>query len=848
MYHKVMGVPYVIVTWVLGCVVLLVLPVQLAAQGRAGSGSRGVYRDRVDPHWVAEGEQFWYANRLPGNRVEYVLVDAEHGRRGPLFDPEKLADALQTATGTAVNPERFSPTDLDVSQDARYVYFRFAGKPWRWDRTSQTLEQVDRPANAEPTTNRVPDRTEFTGEEIELLIANRTARTIELFWVDMQGQERSYGRIEPGEEKRQHTYEGHVWRARDISGRLVSAFVAARERSQVEIRPGENRPLDPPRRPAGRGAFRGSSRSPDGRWEAFIQDANLWIRRIGSSEERQLSSDGKAEDAFRPPFYWSPDSQYLAVIQETQVPKRKIYFVESSPADQLQPRLHEREYVKPGDPLPRPRPRIFHVPSGRAIAIDESLIENPWHIERFRWSPDSKRFSFLYNQRGHHVLRLISVDVESGENIVVIEEKSNTFVDYAHKLYLRWLDDTNEIIWMSERSGWNHLYLFDALTGQMKNPITTGPWVVRSVERIDEAKRELLIRVMGYYEGQDPYHMHYARVNFDGSQFTMLTEDDGTHSLQFSPNGKYYLDTWSRVDRPPVTQLRRYADGGLVCHLEEADISELFARGFRMPERFVAKGRDGQTDIWGVIYRPTRMEPGKRYPILEDIYAGPQGFFVPKAFQASSRSQTLADEGYIVVKIDGMGTNWRSKAFHDVCWKNLADAGFPDRILWIRAAAERYPEMDLTRIGIFGTSAGGQSAMRALIDHGDFYKAAVADCGCHDNRMDKIWWNELWMGWPIGPHYEACSNVVHAHRMQGKLLLAVGEMDTNVDPASTMQVVNALIKANKDFELLIVPGAGHGVMRSGYGWRRLLDFFRRNLQQDAPVSAAENRPVESSAR
>ena len=250
--------------------------------------------------------------------------------------------------------------------------------------------------------------------------------------------------------------------------------------------------------------------------------------------------------------------------------------------------------------------------------------------------------------------------------------------------------------------------------------------------------------------------------------------------------------------------------------------------GWKIPERFAAKGRDGTTDIYGVIFRPTNFDPAKKYPIIEEIYAGPQDSFVPKRFASFYPHQAMAELGFIVVQIDGMGTSNRSKKFHDVCWKNLADAGLPDRILWIRAAAAKYPYLDLNRVGIYGGSAGGQSAAAAVMTHGDFYKAAVADCGCHDNRMDKIWWNEQWMGWPVGPQYAANSNVTLAPGLKGKLLLIVGEMDTNVDPASTMQVVDALIRADKDFELLVIPGSNHGAAESPYGRRRRADFFVRN--------------------
>jgi dipeptidyl-peptidase-4 len=312
---------------------------------------------------------------------------------------------------------------------------------------------------------------------------------------------------------------------------------------------------------------------------------------------------------------------------------------------------------------------------------------------------------------------------------------------------------------------------------------------------------------------------------------TVLTEGDGVHAIQWSPGKKYFIDSFSRVDLPPVTELRGGGDGKLVCKLEEADADRaLERRGGQWPIRFAAKGRDGTTDIYGVIILPRDFDPAKKYPVVESIYAGPQGYAVPKRFSADSGTrQRIADMGMIVVVIDGMGTNGRSKAFHDVCWRNLKDAGFPDRIAWIKAAAEKHPSMDLSRVGIYGGSAGGQNAMAALLWHNDFYKVAVADCGCHDNRMDKIWWNELWMGWPIGKEYAESSNVTNAHLLEGKLMLMVGEMDSNVDPATTMQVVSALQKANKTFDLVIVAGAGHGSAETPYGSRRRADFLRDNL-------------------
>jgi len=291
---------------------------------------------------------------------------------------------------------------------------------------------------------------------------------------------------------------------------------------------------------------------------------------------------------------------------------------------------------------------------------------------------------------------------------------------------------------------------------------------------------------------------------------------------------RYYVDTWSRVDQPPMSELRRTSDQKILLELERGDIQELAKTGWRTPEVFTSLARDGKTDIWGIIIRPTNFDPSKKYPVIEYIYAGPQGSFVPKTFGTQASLQLLAELGFIVVQIDGMGTSNRSKAFHDVAWRNLGDAGFPDRILWHKAVAAKYPYYDISRVGIYGNSAGGQNSLGGMLFHPEFYKVCVSSCGCHDNRMDKIWWNEQWMGWPLGLEYAASSNVDNASKLQGKLLLVVGEMDPNVDPASTMQVVNALIKANKTFDLLVIPGGGHGP-GGIYGERKRNDFFVHHL-------------------
>jgi dipeptidyl aminopeptidase/acylaminoacyl peptidase len=584
--------------------------------------------------------------------------------------------------------------------------------------------------------------------------------------------------------------------------------------------------------------------SPDSAREAIVRNYNVFVRAVGAKEWTALSTDGSEGDAYaQPSLAWSPDSRKLAAYRIKPGYRREVHYVESSPDDQLQPRHSTRLYSKPGDVLDVEQPVVFDVEQKKTIAVDNTLFPNAYEVTALVWRRDSRSLTFEYNQRGHQVYRVIEIDAGSGRTRAVIDEVAPTYFEYSGKKFRFDLDDGKEIVWMSERDGWNHLYLYDGASGKPKHQITRGNWLVRGVERVDTVARQIYFYASGMYPGKDPYFVHYYRINVDGTGLTPLTDADATHSVSSSPDGTYYVDTWSRVDLPPVSQLRQTSDRSVVAELEKADAQALLATGWRPPEVFKSLGRDGTSDIWGVIVRPMKLDPRRKYPVIENIYAGPHGSFVPKTFSAQIAMQAQAELGFIVAQVDGMGTSHRSKAFHDVSWKNLKDAGFPDRILWHKAVAARYPYYDVSRVGIYGTSAGGQSAMGALLFHSDFYKAAVSAAGCHDNRMDKIWWNEQWMGWPVGPEYGASSNVDNAWRLQGKLLLVVGEMDRNVDPSSTMQVVNALIKANKTFDLLVIPGADH-TSGGPYGERKRFDFFVHHLmgieppdRNEAPVVA-----------
>ena len=590
--------------------------------------------------------------------------------------------------------------------------------------------------------------------------------------------------------------------------------------------------------------------SPDGKRIAYISNHNVWIRDAGQglAQGVALSRDGSEGNPYtRQSLEWAPNSRYLAAYRVRPGYQRMVRYVVSSPPDQVQPKYFERFYAKPGDVLDLQQPTLFDVEARRQTNVDNTLFPDPFNLGGLTWRRDSRAFTFEYNQRGHQRYRVIEVNATSGQARALVDEESATFIDYRRasgtldgggRVYRNDPDDGKEIIWLSERDGWAHLYLYDGATGMVKNQITKGEFVVRAVQRVDAAKRQIYFSAGGMDPKQDPYFAHFYRVNFDGTGLTPLTEAPADHSVSYSPDGELYVDTWSRLDLAPVAQLKQSSDGKVLLELERADVSGLQKAGWRAPEVFTARGRDGQSDIWGVIVRPSRFDPRRKYPVIEYIYAGPHGSFVPKSFSPHFNMQSIAELGFVVVQIDGMGTANRSRKFHDIAWKNIGDAGFPDRILWHKAYAAKNPWYDISRVGIFGGSAGGQNAMGALLFHPDFYHVAVAFAGCHDNRMDKVWWNEQWMGYPIGPEYEASSNVVHAHKLQGKLLLVLPELDTNVDPSSTMQVVNALIQANKTFDLLVMPGEEHGGGRRGpsaaYGDRKMWDFFVHNLHGTEP--------------
>jgi dipeptidyl aminopeptidase/acylaminoacyl peptidase len=725
-------------------------------------------------NWIEGTNRFWFQKSVRGGK-EFELVDAEALTKNPAFDHQKLARALSAASGRQYGALALPFSEIRFVEGQRSIRFSIEESGWQCNVVEYTCRKTEQARPQGPSARRrAPEDEPDSPAEFE----------------------------------------------NDVHDGMVDLSPQTGDRTMPASTP-------EPR----------SSPSPDGKTEAIIQNFNVWVRTTGTRNATPLSRDGSEGNYYTlASIRWSPDSRRLVAYRIRPGFKREVHYVESSPADQLQPKHFVREYAKPGDALDIAQPVLFDVSERKQVNIENGLFPNPYSLSRAAWWKDGRAFTFEYNQRGHQVYRVIEVDASTGSARALINEQSNTFIDYrplipnprdTGKKVRHDVDDGREIIWMSERDGWAHLYLYDGSAGKVKNQITKGAWVVRSIDKVDEQKRQIWFHASGMYPGKNPYFTHSYRINFDGSGLTCFTEADANHTVVFSQEMNYYVDTWSTADQPKVAELRRTSDKKLILPLEHEEIDELLAAGWRKPETFTALGRDGKTDIWGMIYRPPNLDPAKKYPVVESIYAGPQGSFVPQTFSAVA--QPLTELGFIVVQIDGMGTNNRSKSFHDTAWRNLADAGFTDRILWHKAVAAKYPYYDISRVGIFGNSAGGQNALAALLFHPEFYKAAVSNSGCHDNRMDKIWWNELWMGWPLGPQYEASSNVVNANRLQGKLLLIAGELDSNVDPSSTLQVVNALIKANRKFDLLYVPGGGHGA-GGDFGRRMLFDFFIHNLQ------------------
>lgn len=575
------------------------------------------------------------------------------------------------------------------------------------------------------------------------------------------------------------------------------------------------------------------------------KDNNLYLAsEDGSLQPTPITTDGTDTCYYSSWGQWSSDGRYYATVLIKPAPKHFVTYTRSSPDNQVQPIYSQQEYAKPGDSLNYRIPVVVDVLARNTLRPKSTaLFQSQYYVSAPQWDEGGQTLTFEFNERGHKTYRVLEMDLK-GNVRTLIEEHNDKYVAYSRN----WRQDINAryILWKSDRDGHAHLYLYDRKRNVLSQ-VTRGDYWVRDVEHceMDQRGKGYVIfsangmncanmgRVASSMDGsiseEDPYNIHYFRIDLDGKHLVALTPEHANHHATFSKGKEAFIDTYSSIGQPPVTVLRSASNGRLIATLEQADISRLEQAGWKAPEVFVAPGRDGKTDMWGLIQRPSNFDPSRKYPVIEYIYSGPGSQYVPKDFTPWLYNMAeLAELGFIVVQLDAMTTSYRTLDFEQVCYKNLKDAGFPDRIRWIKAAAERYSYMDTTRVGIYGCSAGGQEALGALLFHPEFYKAGYAACGCHDNRMDKIWWNEQWMGYPVDSAYIECSNVENAHRLRGKLMLVVGEMDDNVDPSSSYQVANALIKANKDFEFILIPGAHH-TMGEAYGEHMRYDFFVKSL-------------------
>ena len=626
-------------------------------------------------------------------------------------------------------------------------------------------------------------------------------------------------------------------------------------------------------RGGGAGA-RAESVSPDGSRAVFIRDFNLWVRDVKTGAETQLTKDGEKDFGYAtnnagwtksnsPVVAWSPDSTKVATFQHDGRKVGEMYLV---PTTVGHPKLEAWKYPLPGDEHIFTIHRVvintvtgemtrLQMPADphRSTLCDHVVCGGEW--SDVQWGTDAEEtqggdmLAFVSTSRDHKHETLRVAQVATGEVRTVLEESVKTFFESGNgRVNWRFLPASKEIIWYSQRDNWGQLYLYDGDTGKLKHQITSGDGNVTQLLRVDEANRQLYFLGVGKEKGRDPYFVHFYRIGFDGKGLQLLTPEDAHHTISLSPSGQYFVDSYSKPDVPPVTVLRDIA-GKTIMPLETADISKLTATGWKAPMSFTVKARDGVTDLYGLMFRPSNFDPSKKYPIINNIYPGPQTGSVGSRSFAASRgdADALAELGFIVVKIDGMGTPWRSKKFHEAYYGDMGDNTLPDQVAGMRELAKRYPWIDIERAGIYGHSGGGYATAAAMFSYPDFFKVGVSQAGNHDNRNYEDDWAEKWQGLLTKnadgtTNYDGQANQLKAAKLKGKLLLAHGTMDTNVPFYNTLVVVDALIAANKDFDLIMLPNRGHGFGNEPYMVRRRWDYFVKHLMGAEPPANYEIKP------
>ncbi len=622
--------------------------------------------------------------------------------------------------------------------------------------------------------------------------------------------------------------------------------------------------------PAGQRADRSRNEtlSPDGKQAAFIREYNLWVRDIATGTEKQLTTDGVKDFGYatdnagwtrsdRAILVWAPDSKKIATFQQDERGVGEMYLVSTTDGH---PVLQAWKYPLPGDEKITMIQRVvIDVENAKVIRLqmppDEhrsTLCDDVWcggEWQDVQWHPQATHVAFVSTSRDHKHEWLRVADANTGAVRDIMDESAETFFESGNgRVNWRYLPNSNEVIWFSERDNWGHLYLYDLAAGHMKQQITTGDGNVTQLLRVDEANRMLYFVAVGLDARRDPYFRHFYRIGMDGRGLTLLTPEDADHTISLAPSGQFFVDAYSKPDVAPISVLRDL-NGKVVSTLEKADISRLLATGWKPPIPITVKDRGGVNELYGLMYRPTNFDATKKYPIINHIYPGPQtGSVGGRSFSAArGDNQSLAELGFIVVEIDGMGTPWRSKKFHAAYFGDMGDNTLPDQVAGMKELAKRFSWIDIDRAGIWGHSGGGFATAGAMFRYPDFFKVGVSEAGNHDNRVYEDDWAEKWQGLLTKnadgtTNYDSQANQLVAKNLKGKLLLAHGTMDANVPPNNTLLVVDALIKANKDFELLMLPNRGHGFANEPYMVRRRWDFFVRWLMGAEPPVGYELKP------
>ena len=617
---------------------------------------------------------------------------------------------------------------------------------------------------------------------------------------------------------------------------------------------------------------RPSVTSPDGMRAAFIRDWNLWVRDLATSKEMQLTQNGVKDFGYatdnagwtrsdRPIVRWSPDSKKIATFQQDERNVGEMYLVETGVGH---PKLQAWKYPLAGDQtIPLIHRVVVDATTGATVRFkmppdfhrsslcdDIACRGSEW--TDVQWDGDSSMVAFVSTSRDHRHEQLRVANAATGDVKDILDESVSTFYESGNdRANWRYLPASSEAIWFSERDNWGQLNLIDLRTGREKNRITSGEGNVTQLLRVDEKTRVLYFMAVGKENGRDPYFRHFYRIDLDGRNQQLLTPANADHDVTLSPDGSHFVDVYSTPDTPPAAELRD-ASGKLILAFEKADISRLIAAGWKPPQPVTVKARDGVTDLYGLMYKPTNLDPARKYPIVNHVYPGPQtGSVGARTFSpARGDAQALAELGFVVVEIDGMGTPWRSKSFHEAYYGNMGDNTLADQVTGMKQLAAQYPWIDIDRAGIYGHSGGGYAAAGAMFRYPDFFKVGISEAGNHDNRNYEDDWAEKWQGLlhtnsDGTTNYDNQANQLVAKNLKGKLLLAHGTMDPNVPPSNTLLLVNELIKANKDFDLLMLPNRNHNFGNEPYMVRRRWDYFVKNLLGAEPPREYELKPPAS---